>query len=280
MKKLLTAIAAICILSLAGCRPRTSGVSAPEVSEFTVNQSLKSSARTYLVVSDGDSAYLDISTSMHWPERLGDADLGPLRDSLLRFAYADTTGDVNAAIVAFVTNTAPFGSADEGVTVTPLDSTPADRDRFRQMYSTVNASVTELSEQLISYDVEASSYLGGAHPFSANRPFTYDLLTGRVLTLDNMFLPGSTDALTAIVTSALARQMGIRESQLDRYGIFTSQLTYPGAPWIDGGAIVFHYNTYEIASYASGPIDVTVYPYEVDSLLTPEVRSLFEEMYE
>ena len=63
---------------------------------------------------------------------------------------------------------------------------------------------------------------------------------------------------------------------LYRAGIFSSQLTYPGQPYINNNVLYFHYNPYDIAPYSSGMIDVAVYPYEVERFLAPGVINLFD----
>lgn len=286
MKKTIPAgaIAAIIIpVLLASCghsdntTPQTSD---PVIREFAVNQTIKSSDRAYLVALDGDSVYFDLSTSIHWPEKIGDADLSPLRDSLIAFCYADTTlRDINPAIIAYMRNTSMVDSLSPDETITPLDSMPAPRDDMHTWFASTSATIIELNEEMATYDVSTSSYYGGAHPFTASHPFTYDLRKARVLTVADMFIPGSTPELMQIIISALARQLDTTPAGLERAGIFTSQLTYPGAPYIQSGALVFHYNPYDIAPYSAGPIDVTVYPYEVSHILTPDVRALFADQF-
>ena len=288
MKNSFLTAAAICTAAIpmlfASCsKGDTSDASAGKadaaISEFAVNQSIKSSDRTYLVTFDGDSAYFDISTSIHWPEKIGNADIKVLQDSLLRYCYADTSKSVNPAILDFIANTSMVDSLAPGETITAVEAEPAARDEMRSWYSNVTASTVELNEEMVSYEVSSSTYTGGAHPFTATRPFTYDLRNAKVLDLGNMFVPGSTDKLVGIIKGALARQLGVDVSKLDNAGIFASQLTYPGQPYIAGGGVVFHYNPYDIAPYAMGPVDVTVYPYEIDSILNPDVKTLFADQF-
>ncbi|MCM1521581.1 MAG: RsiV family protein [Muribaculaceae bacterium] len=289
MKRSLIILGAACAIALplmlGSCGGKTSGDNSSETSdasikEFAVNQSIKSSDRNYLITFDGDSAYLDISTSIHWPEKIGDADLTVLRDSLLRYCYGDTASHgVNSAILAYMANTSMVDSITSNEKIVAVDSIPAGMDYMRSWFANVTASVSELNEEMVTYDVATSSYLGGAHPFTTTRPFTYDLRSGKVLTAANMFVAGSADELMKVITSALARQMNVDPSRLESAGIFVNQLTNPGQPYIEGGAVVFHYNQYDIAPYSMGAIDVTVYPNELTELLTPEVKDLFSDQY-
>ena len=146
-------------------------------------------------------------------------------------------------------------------------------------FDNIKATVLELDEQMITYQITVSTYLGGAHPTTSIHPITFDLSDSRVLTLDNLLKAGARDSIMPIIASALARQLDVTPSRLHRAGIFVDQLTYPGTPYIYNNVLYFHYNPYEIAPYSSGMIDVAIYPYEVEHLITPEARSLFDIGY-
>lgn len=289
MKGSLIIAGALCALAmpiaLSSCGAKGSGQDSKgqaSIKEFAVDQTIKSSESNYLMTVEGDTVYINVSASIHWPEKIGDAQLTALRDSLALFCFGDTLSpstDINRAISRFLANTSTFTDVADGADITAVDSIPAGMDYMRSWYSNVSASIEELNENMVTYNVTSSIYLGGAHPGSASLPFTYDLRTGTVLTADNMFVPGSRDALMQLITNSLAHQLNVEPSQLESAGIFVNQLTSPGLPFIEGGAVVFRYNQYDIAPYSMGTIDVTVYPNEIDSLLTPEVRSLVTEMY-
>lgn len=255
------------------------------VSRFPVSEVILGADRNYRVTSsEGDTIYLDRYASIHWPENIGDADLKPLHDSLLIYCFADSTlTDPEKGIRRFVTDTSMFDDNDPDAPVSfaiqPIDSFPDDVETFGCWFENVTANILELDEEKITFQVNISSYLGGAHPVSLSRPFTFDLLTGTVLTLDNILRPGCTDSVMPVIIRALARQLDVPVSGLDRAGIFTSQLTYPGQPYICKNTLYFHYNPYDIAPYSSGMIDVAVYPYEVRRFLTPQARRLFDLGY-
>ncbi|MDE5690546.1 RsiV family protein [Duncaniella sp.] len=262
-------------LALTACGGSGSGRKADAglINEFQVSEVLMTADRDYRVSMDYGDAYLELYTSIHWPERLGDNDISVLRDSLLYFAYGDTTvTDIRAAIRAYLDDT----SIVEGIkTVTEVDSLPADTMTY---FNNVTASVMEINEDMATYQVVSSTYLGGAHPMTSVRPFTYSFAQGQVIGLDNMFLPGVTvDSIMPVIRTALARQLSVPVDALDRGGIFVSQLTYPGKPYIASNTLYFHYDPYEIGPYALGPVDVAVYPDEVDRFLRPDVKSLFDQ---
>lgn len=273
--------AAMLTLALAsGCGNRgtdTAGASDSAITNFAVKEVVKTADRTYRLVTDYDTVYLDLYTSIQWPEQLGNADLTILKDSLLDFAYADTTSkSVDKAILAFLDDTSLIEGVKDAVVV---DSMPSGSDRTQAYFGNVTATVSDLDEEMVTYQVMTSTYLGGAHPMTGIHPFTYDLRSGKILNIDNMFKPEARDSIMPIIINALARQLDVDPMNLDKAGIFTMQLTYPGKPYIANNMLYFHYNPYDIAPYSSGMIDVAVYPYEVINMLTPEVKALFDVGY-
>ncbi|MDE5726536.1 MAG: DUF3298 and DUF4163 domain-containing protein [Duncaniella sp.] len=281
MKKILSAAATLAAAAipmfLASCGQQADSASgkgkAEAISEFSVDQTVKSAEKYYVLTFGGDTAYLQKATIIHWPDKIGDADIAALRDTLLSYCYGAKAMPVNDAISAYLDDTSELCLASEEDSIAPADSVPAS-DHVRSWYDNVSATVLEINSETATYEVTSSSYLGGAHPMTVTTPFTYDLAAGRVMTLENMFEPGSTDSLMTVIKTALARQLNVRPDQLARAGISTDQLTAPGQPYIMGGSVIFHYNPYDIAPYAMGSVDVTVYPYELQDLLSPGAKAI------
>lgn len=267
-------VAAIAALA-AGCS-RESRESRVDVTEFAVRQSIMTADGTYRLENEADTAYLEQYVSVQWPEELGNADVSVLKDSLLRYCFGDSAvgRDVRTGIENFVCDTSVLEGAY--ATVVPVDTLPEDDGSVVCLFNNVTASMMEVDEEKVTYKVTQSSFIGGAHPFAVERPFTYDFDGARVLTLDNMFVDGGREKVMPLIVDALARQLDVPVDRLDRAGIFTSQLTYPGQPYIYNNVLYFHYNPYDIAPYSSGMIDVAVYPYEVESLVQPWVMKLFD----
>lgn len=291
MRKVLTLLivtATVCGLA-SGCKSGNGGADNDIVINcFDVSERILTADRYYQAVLGEDTMYLDQYVSLHWPDKFGDGDLKVLHDSLLYYCFNDTSiTDPEVAMRHFLRDTSVLTGDGEDVdtlavenemryVVEPVDSLPAGVDAMGCYFNNVMASVVELDEEMVTYQVTSSSYLGGAHPFTSIVPFTYDFATSQVLTVDNMFVPGKAEEVMRIVVKALARQLDVKESGLERAGILVSQLTYPGQPYIRNNMLYFHYNPYEIAPYSFGMIDVAVYPYEVSEILRPEVMKLFD----
>lgn len=252
-----------------------------EITQFAVNQVIMTADKNYRAELDGDTVYLDQYVSLMWPKSLGETDIKVLNDTLMRYCFGDTTyAGPEEAIRHFVTDTSVLTGDGEGESVykniEPVDSLPSGIAGIGCYFNNVMAAVMEMNEEMVTYQVTSSSYLGGAHPMTNICPFTYVFETEQVITLDNMFTAAGRDSIMPIIVNALARQLDVPVSGLDRAGIFSSQLTYPGQPYIYNNLLYFHYNPYDIAPYSSGMIDVAVYPYEVEGLVKPEVAKLFD----
>lgn len=244
-----------------------------DIQSFDVNTVIKQAKKYYYAAAGGDTVYVVLDASVQWPERFGNANITPLKDTLLQYAFVAKPGtSVDKAITEFVTD---HSLMDDSAVVQSIDSLPVTvTDPY---FATVNAQIVEMSPRLVTYNVTSSAYVGGAHPNQTSRPFTYDVEGARVLTSKNMFLPGTEKEVLSVVRGSLARQLGVSAEHLENAGIFVAQLTSIPQPYIAKNVVVFHFNPYEIAPYAMGSIDVAVYPYEIDAYLTPATKALFRE---
>ncbi|MDE5665148.1 MAG: DUF3298 and DUF4163 domain-containing protein [Duncaniella sp.] len=260
-------------LLAASCGNRNEVPADSEISEFEIHKKLLTADRSYRVVTDYGTVYLEMYTSVQWPEKFGGNDIKVLQDSVLNFAYSDTTSvSIHDAIRKYLDDTSFLEGVKE---IVPIDTLPSDSMTY---FSSVTGSVLDLDEGMVTYQLVSSSYLGGAHPMTATHPFTYDFAESRVLDNSNIFRPGTpTDSIVPVIREALARQLGVPVSRLKNEGVFADQLTYPGIPYISGNTLYFHYDPYEIGPYAMGSVDVAVYPYEIERFLQPSVVRLFDQ---
>ncbi|MDE5954527.1 MAG: DUF3298 and DUF4163 domain-containing protein [Duncaniella sp.] len=260
-------------LLAASCGNRNEVPADSEISEFEIHKKLLTADRSYRVVTDYGTVYLEMYTSVQWPEKFGGNDIKVLQDSVLNFAYSDTTSvSIHDAIRKYLDDTSFLEGVKE---IVPVDTLPSDSMTY---FSSVTGAVLDLDEGMVTYQLVSSSYLGGAHPMTATHPFTYDFAESRVLDNSNIFRPGTpTDSIVTVIREALARQLGVPVSRLKNEGVFADQLTYPGIPYISGNTLYFHYDPYEIGPYAMGSVDVAVYPYEIERFLQPSVVRLFDQ---
>lgn len=243
-----------------------------DVTEFEIRETLKSASKSYqLKQSDGSTAYLTISASAQWPEKLGDADLINLQDSIIGLYKVKDGYSINEALTAYVDNT----SIIEGADIKRVDSVPPSTPETFCYDIKLDTRITELTESTVTYEASAYSFTGGAHPNWATFPFTCDLASGKII--DKTWIFGANDttdtALLAVIKDGLLAKLG-KQTYDELYADDTFPVTVSNSVYISDGNIIFHYNPYEIAPYALGAIDIEVSPYTVSSLLTPAAKAM------
>lgn len=116
-----------------------------------------------------------------------------------------------------------------------------------------------------------SSYMGGAHPNSYLEYYNISKETGDTLSLGNLFAAGFEKKLNELIDAKFRKNNNIAagESLADKGGLFENKISY-NYNWIisKDGSITFYYNPYEIASYAQGPIEITLSKEEIAPLLS------------
>lgn len=279
MKQLLyvgaLAVAASSVLfsACSGSNPGPSFGNRDDDSDFEIRQAIKSASRVYRIESADDTAYLELATTLQWPEQFGSYDIDSLQRYLLLTCYnvdGDNPGD---AISIFLTDTDQMGDSYVAVEV---DSVSVDDALTRSYEAEVTASITEQTVRSVTYNITSYTYMGGAHPNTSSRPFTYLFEEKTVLTPELLFKPGTEAEVEAAVREALAAQYNVAATRLTDAGFFGNDVPLSQSVYVSQGAIVFHYNPYEIAPYSSGSIDVEVQPYAVSHLLTPLALKYFD----
>lgn len=113
------------------------------------------------------------------------------------------------------------------------------------------------------------------------RFLNFDLSTGKSMGYDELFTPGSHEAVFEAIKNALKEQYNVASVEaLNDAGLFTDQLFVTHNIRIDGYEIVFHYNPYEIGPYALGEVDVHVPYFTIEAALTPAAKTLFSILAE
>ena len=127
---------------------------------------------------------------------------------------------------------------------------------MRQMNVRYNA------RYLLSITYDDTSYLGGAHGYTGRYGHTFDIRTGRELTLADLadnydaFLSAAVDQLKDISCGAEYAAYGLNEGYEDQLaGLFRD-----GNWYFSDEGLVLMANPYELASYAAGLIEFTL-PY-------------------
>lgn len=147
----------------------------------------------------------------------------------------------------------------------------------------INFTPNFRSDSLLTYEYSTYSYQGGAHGNAVVRAATFVVPAGKRLTFDNIFLPGTTREVIAMIRSGLWEQYF--KPSADREGAPTTlkgslliepddmQLPICG-PQFGADGITFVYGQYEIAPYAAGMPSCTLPYSSLRNLLRPEILPL------
>lgn len=210
--------------------------------------------------TDEDIIFAD-SVSLVLPEHVFGADIKPLTDSIMSLAFDTVGADFDAVMRSHVLSTAK----QLGYAVEPVDTTAADG------FNVVSGSVVNLSPELLVYCVSTADYQPrAAHGMATNFYINYDMLSGRVLTFDDLFNP----KMRANLVAAMQTQADALEQVIGPTTI-TELPAHDNFMISASGEIEFVFQPYEVASYAQGTIRVKFYPYELVDYMTPFAKDYF-----
>lgn len=284
-KALAKLAAAAAMITVVSCAQNDSSTTqnGVDINNFNIEESIKSASQTFIAVdTNGDTTFLSLRTTIHWPEKLGENNISALQRQILATAFdGDSLSihslDINSAIANFVGNTSIL--ADENndgtdLTFEKVDSINITGETPSDFEAESEGRFLEISTDYVTYSVTLMSYLGGPHPNTASVPFTYDLAASKVVDYDDLFEPGSTKIVGQAIVGELAARNNVSPSRLTEIGFFSNTIAPSKMVYIANDCVMFHYNPYDIAPYAAGMIDVEVPPYELYGALTPYGRQL------
>lgn len=139
----------------------------------------------------------------------------------------------------------------------------------------VKYTVERLDEDLLSMRGAYQTYFGGPHPNTALTNMTFDLTTGKLLTLADMLVEDApVDTLVDMLVEALMETdnaAGLYPEFRDTVADVVSRKDTLTHYWYLGGeGLWFTFSAYDLAPYAAGPYVVCL-PYEkLDGLLKPQ----------
>lgn len=115
-----------------------------------------------------------------------------------------------------------------------------------------NNDIVFQGKNYLSFMVEVFTYMGGAHGNTTRSYYIFDLQNKKLINPFEIFNENSCEAIIDLQKESLKNEgMEIDDLYID--GFHCDQNLY-----IMDKGIIFHYNQYELASYAEGPIDVFI----------------------
>jgi hypothetical protein len=150
------------------------------------------------------------------------------------------------------------------------------RAEFPDVASTIRwwfertARVIYRDDRLLSLELVAAAYTGGAHPNATTTYVSLEPVEGRRLLLSDLLVPGYEAPLNAIAEAEFRVLRGISPGQTlaaagfwfddDRFHLNENFA-------VDTRGLSFHFNPYEIASHAAGPTTLTLTVEELGALV-------------
>ncbi|MCI9608272.1 MAG: DUF3298 and DUF4163 domain-containing protein [Muribaculaceae bacterium] len=246
-----------------GAAAGKSDESGAEISVQKIESELISARKSYAGFNGLDSCTLTLAATIEWPEQFGSAEIAPLQSALKDAAFGTLTPKgIKEVVDSFITETDGY---DLGISHSVDAVVPSERS----YECSIDVRRGELTPKYVTYSIAEVTYLGGAHPMTYTKSMTYAFEQHEIVSIDNLFNADKMDVVFSAVNEAAAAQSGVAKGELTKAGFFEDALPVSPLVSIDNGAIVFHYNRYDVAPYSMGAVDVTVWPYSVESALSP-----------
>lgn len=125
-------------------------------------------------------------------------------------------------------------------------------------------------DHFISYMNEEYVYAGGAHGNTNRSYFVYDLERDKLLTASDLFKPEKCKDLIAL------QKQSLEKMSEDMSVFWIENLKCDNNFYLVENGIVLHYDPYEIASYAAGPINIFISFEDINAFL--QQPQLFKDL--
>ena len=146
---------------------------------------------------------------------------------------------------------------DENRYLSSEDSEEEIFDTFSEEFR-LNGMVGGIENGIMSYELDAFAYTGGAHGLETVTWLLIDLHDGRQITLADLFPLLTGQELAEKLRSALLEQKGMTEAELFELG-YEVEAVYPTENFfLRNDSVIFQFNPYDIAPYAEGPQQIAL----------------------
>ncbi len=115
-----------------------------------------------------------------------------------------------------------------------------------------NNNIDFISENLICFSVETYIFSGGAHGNTMKQHYIFDLNQEKLLYGKDIFDLNQCDAIKELQKESLKKTV----ENVEYYSL--EGLKCETNFYVNDSGFIFHYDHYEIASYAAGPIDIFI----------------------
>lgn len=125
-------------------------------------------------------------------------------------------------------------------------------------YELTVESEAAVVDTLLTYAISRSGYSGGAHGMYTIEYHTYSLDGGYEVTLADLFSERQRAAMRDALRHKLYASYGVTSDEgLSGLGFFPTQIALTENFTLTADSLIFQYNSYDIACYATGPVTVS-----------------------
>lgn len=145
------------------------------------------------------------------------------------------------------------------------------KDRIQTWFLTINTKVIKQKHQYLAFYTTYINYSGGAHPNSSFTYQNYNPETHQVITLDSLFIPGSSVKLNEIAEKIFRKneKLSPDQSLKDNYFFENDTFKLNDNFTVTDEGLLFLYNPYEIKAYAFGITKLLIPFGEVKDIAKP-----------
>ena len=186
-------------------------------------------------------------------------------------AYPQLYKSLNEASVASLD--AASSNAEGMISQAQEDASTSKKDNrpfFGPYNDYLRVSVCRADSKVLSYCEDYSNFMGGAHGMYGRSGYTYDVATGKKLSLTDVVKLTEDDLIPVLKEKLLEQNDESEYDDLDEklkgykldsetvYDEETEELTYGYNWYLDHDGMHFYFGPYEIAPYAVGAADVVI----------------------
>ncbi|GEM_PF-2538815 len=140
----------------------------------------------------------------------------------------------------------------------------------------VTSSILYNDDKILSVAADFYEYSGGAHPNSSLSYRTFNLETGDIFQLSDIFSPNFEEKLTEKIFEKLRQRSEAKTNEeLTEQGFFTENIKPINNFYLDKAGIGFCFNAYEIAPYVVGAFLIYIPFSEIKPILKKEFLTKF-----
>lgn len=259
MKKISFAILMV-IIAITSCKKTQQNIPAGEKWKF---DKLSLEKKVFLD-NDSTKGGIELSFEFNYPSKIGNDSLLSIIQS--NFAMAFAGDDYKNLDPQSAFDTLTNRSINESLDIAKLAI--KDRSDLSDYYKNVTTSVFDTTDMTITARTETNEYMGGAHGSQYISYYNIDTRNGSVIKGDKLFKSGSQDKLTQYIKEDLAKTLN---SQGDTITLLDPESIVPSENfYFNNQGIVYVYNSYEVAPYSDGLVEVTLPYAKIKDMITSE----------